>query len=117
MRYGGVITCGDSTTAGRRDDSFWFYGVTNLRFKFEESRQFFISSPNETLSVAAMCVNNPDCLPLRINGWDTAPTPTGFAEIVSDDFTITSRPEGAMLGFDFAPANSALGGSESGACS
>src|SRR6266480_3448047 len=38
-----------------------------------------------------------------------------FTEIVSDDFQITSRPEGAMLGLDFAPANSALGGSESGA--
>ena len=31
--------------------------------------------------------------------------------------TDASRPEGAMLGLDFAPANSALGGSESGACS
>jgi len=53
----------------------------------------------------------------RIHRRDAASTPTGFAEIISDDFTITSRPEGAMLGLDFAPANSALGGSESGTCS
>jgi hypothetical protein len=51
-------------------------------------------------------------LPLHKN-----PTPTGVAEIVGDDFQITSRPEGAMLGLDFAPANSARNGSESGACS
>jgi hypothetical protein len=48
---------------------------------------------------------------------DTAATPTGFLEVVSDDFQITSRPKEAMLGLDFTPANSALGGSESAACS
>jgi hypothetical protein len=35
------------------------------RFKFQKRRQLFIRSQNETLSVAAMCVNNPDCWSLR----------------------------------------------------
>jgi hypothetical protein len=34
---------------------------------FEECRQSFIRSPNETLSVAAMRVCNPDCSPVGIN--------------------------------------------------
>ena len=33
-----------------------------------------------------MRVSNPGHLPVRIHSCDTAPTPTGFAEIVSDDF-------------------------------
>jgi hypothetical protein len=40
----------------------------------------------ETLSVAAMCVCNPDRSPVGIYRCDTAPSPTGFAEIISDDF-------------------------------
>jgi hypothetical protein len=40
---------------------------------------------NETLSIVAMRVNNPDRLPVGINRQDTAPIPTGFAEIFSDD--------------------------------
>jgi hypothetical protein len=36
------------------------------------------------LSVVAMRVCNPDRSPIGINRWDAAPTPTGFAEIVSD---------------------------------
>src|SRR5437016_13412929 len=43
--------------------------------------------------------------------------PSGFAEIVSDDFPVTSRPERAMLGLNFAQAGSVRNGSESGACS
>jgi hypothetical protein len=35
-----------------------------------------------------MCVSNPDCLPVGIHARHTAPTPTGFAEIVSDDFLL-----------------------------
>src|SRR4029453_3888799 len=38
------------------------------------------------LTVAAMCVSNEDRSPVEINRCDAAPTPTGFAEIVSDDF-------------------------------
>ena len=40
----------------------------NRRFEFDKRGQFFIGAHNVTLSVVALCVNNPDCLPLRING-------------------------------------------------
>jgi hypothetical protein len=43
---------------------------------------------NETLSVIAMRVGNEDRATARILGCDTAPTPTGFAEIVGDDFPL-----------------------------
>jgi hypothetical protein len=33
-----------------------------------------------------MCVSNPDCSSFAINRCHPAPTPTGFTEIVSDDF-------------------------------
>ena len=48
----------------------------------DSSLQPFIRVHNETLSVVAMRVGNEDCSPVRIYGWHTAPTPTGFAEIV-----------------------------------
>ncbi len=48
------------------------------------SLRFLLSSGDETLSVAAMCVNNPDRSSVGINCCDAAPTPTGFAEIASD---------------------------------
>jgi len=35
-----------------------------------------------------MRVSNEDRSPARIHGCDTAPTPTGFAEIVSDHFPV-----------------------------
>ena len=35
-----------------------------------------------------MSVCNPDRLPVAINRRDAAPTPTGFAEIVGDDFPV-----------------------------
>jgi hypothetical protein len=35
-----------------------------------------------------MRVSNPDCSPVGINRWDTTQTPTGFAEIISDDFPV-----------------------------
>jgi hypothetical protein len=34
--------------------------AANRRFQFNERRQLFIRVHNETLFVAAMCVNNPD---------------------------------------------------------
>jgi hypothetical protein len=46
---------------------------------------------NETLSVAAMRVSNPDRSPVGINRGDAAPTRTGFAEIVSDYYANYSR--------------------------
>ena len=41
---------------------------------------------NKTLSVATMCVNNEDRSPALKHRNDPAPTPTGFAEFVCDDF-------------------------------
>jgi hypothetical protein len=35
-----------------------------------------------------MCVCNPDRSPVGINRCDTAPTPTGFAQIVGDYFPV-----------------------------
>ena len=40
----------------------------NRCFKFQKRSQLFISAHNETLSVAAMCVSNPDCSPAGIHG-------------------------------------------------
>jgi hypothetical protein len=57
-------------------------------FKFEKSRQPFICTHNETLSIVTMCVCNPDSSPVGINRRDAAPTPTDFAEIVSDYFPV-----------------------------
>ena len=37
------------------------------RFEFEKRSQLFIRAHNETLSVAAMCVCNPDRSPLGIH--------------------------------------------------
>jgi hypothetical protein len=59
---------------------------TNRPFQFQKRNQLFIGAHNEPSSVAAMRVSNPDCPPLTINGRNAAPTPTGFAEIVGDDF-------------------------------
>jgi hypothetical protein len=57
----------------------------NRRFEFQKRCQLFIRTHNEALTVAAMRVNNPDRSPVAVDGCDTAPTPSGFAEIVSDD--------------------------------
>jgi hypothetical protein len=43
--------------------------------------QLFIRTHNEAFSVVAMRVCNPDRWLFGINRCDTAPTPTGFAEI------------------------------------
>jgi hypothetical protein len=42
--------------------------LQRLPFKFDKRGQFFIRLHNETPSIAAMCVSNPDRLPLGING-------------------------------------------------
>jgi hypothetical protein len=39
---------------------------TNRPFQFQKRSQLIIGVHNETLSVVAMRVNNPDCSPLRI---------------------------------------------------
>jgi hypothetical protein len=63
---------------------------TDCPFQFHKRGQLFIGAHDETPSLVAMRVNNPDRSPARIHGCDAAPTPTGFAEIVSDDFPNTS---------------------------
>jgi hypothetical protein len=50
----------------------------------ESSLRFLLSSVHETLSVAAMRVNDEDRSPRRIHGRDTTSYPSGFTEIVSD---------------------------------
>src|SRR5712692_9061778 len=61
---------------------------SNHRFKFEKRRQPFIRTHNEPLTVAAMRVSNEDCSPVGVHARDVAPTPTGFAQIVSDALPI-----------------------------
>jgi len=46
----------------------------------EKCCQFFVGSNDESLSVVAMRVSDPDRSPLRINRGDAAPTPTGFRD-------------------------------------
>jgi hypothetical protein len=41
---------------------------TNCPFQFQKRSQLFIGAHNETLSVAALCVCNPDCATLGIDG-------------------------------------------------
>ena len=60
----------------------------NRRFQFQKSRQLFIRTHNEAVTVAAVRVCNPDRSSVAINRLDEAPTPTRFLEIVSDDFPI-----------------------------
>jgi hypothetical protein len=54
----------------------------------QKRSEFLISSHNERPSIVTVRVCNPDCPPLTIDGRNAAPTPTGFAEIVSDDFPV-----------------------------
>jgi hypothetical protein len=54
----------------------------NRPFRFQKCCQDFVGTHDETLSVA-MCVNNPDRSTRRINGGDTAPTPSGFGQIIA----------------------------------
>jgi hypothetical protein len=39
----------------------------NRRFEFRKRGQLFLGVHNETLSVAVMCVCDPDCSPVGIN--------------------------------------------------
>jgi hypothetical protein len=44
-----------------------FAATVNHRFKFQKCSQLLISMHNESLSVVAMRVSNPDCSPVEIN--------------------------------------------------
>ncbi|PYJ93703.1 MAG: hypothetical protein DMF21_01875 [Verrucomicrobia bacterium] len=67
---------------------------SRLTFKFKKRSQFFIRLHNETLAVVAMSISNEDWLSREFTA-ETAPTPTGFAEIVSDYFQYFTRGGGA----------------------
>jgi hypothetical protein len=56
----------------------------NRRFEFHKRSQLFIRVHNETLSVVAMRVCNPNCSPVGINRCDAAPTPTGLLSFSED---------------------------------
>jgi hypothetical protein len=55
----------------------------------QRRRQLFIRSRNETLPVVAMCVSNKDRSPMRVHSGNTAPGPTGFAELIGHQRAIT----------------------------
>ena len=61
---------------------------TNRRLQFQKRSQYLIRTHNETLSVIAMRVHNPDRSPVGVNRCDIAPTPTSFLEIVGDYFPV-----------------------------
>jgi hypothetical protein len=42
----------------------------NRRFQFDKRSQHFIGLRNKTLSVTAVCFNNPYCSPFKIQSWD-----------------------------------------------
>jgi hypothetical protein len=63
--------------------------------KFKKRGQLYIAASYKPLSVVAMRVNNPDCLPVGINRGDAAPTPTGCAELVCNYFPVL--PESPIL--------------------
>jgi hypothetical protein len=59
--------------------------------------QLFIGTHDETLSSTAMCVSNEDRSPARIHSCNATPTPTSFAEIVSDYFSVVQAPGFCLL--------------------
>jgi hypothetical protein len=75
-----------SSFISRPPQSFERSAGSNRRFKFQKRSQLFVCTHNETLSVVAMRVGNPNRSPFAIHSRHTAPTPSGFAEIVGDDF-------------------------------
>jgi hypothetical protein len=60
----------------------------NYSREFHKRSQLFVGVHNETLPIIAMRVCNPDRSPLAIHSRNTAPTPSGFAKIVSDDLPV-----------------------------
>jgi hypothetical protein len=56
--------------------------------EFKKRSQLIVGARDEPLPVIAMRVCNPDRFPFAIHSCNTAPTPSGFAEIVTDDFPI-----------------------------
>ena len=85
-------------SSGRSDGS-------NRCFQFHKRHQLFIRVHNVTFTIVAMRVRNKDRSPVRVHGCNTAPTPTGFAEIVSDNFPVVHpipgrRPHNLSVRFE-----------------
>src|SRR5262249_32779722 len=59
--------------------------------QFQKRRQLLICTHNEALPVAAVRVHNPDRSPFPIQSRHPAQAPTGFVEVVSDDFPVFHR--------------------------
>jgi hypothetical protein len=57
---------------------------TSRSFQFQKRSQLFVRTRDETLSIAAIRVNIQIVLPSQ----STAETPSGFLEIVRDDFPV-----------------------------
>jgi hypothetical protein len=82
--------------------------------QFDKRSQYFISTDDETLSVA-MRVYDPDHSPFKIESRNPTQAPTDFLEIVGDDFPILQAggfcPFRASHGNDkviYRPANDAV---------
>jgi hypothetical protein len=50
----------------------------NRGFELYKGSQLFVGVYDETRSIIAICVSNPDYSPSGIHGCDTAPTPSGL---------------------------------------
>jgi len=44
-----------------------FERLSSCRFQFNKRRQLFIRAHNETLSIIAVCINDPDRSPFGVN--------------------------------------------------
>jgi hypothetical protein len=61
---------------------------TNCPFQFQKRSRLCVGVNNEPLTVVAMRVSNEHRSSVGIDSCDTTPTPSGFAEIVGDDFQV-----------------------------
>jgi hypothetical protein len=66
--------------------------------QFDERSQHFVGTHDKTLSVA-MRVHNPDRSPFKIDSGDSAQAPSGFAEIVGNDFPILHSMPCGITGY------------------
>jgi hypothetical protein len=66
-------------------------GDPELPIRVPDRSQLFVGMHNKALSVIAVCINDPDRSPFKIHNFDPAQTESGFAEILSNDFTVFNR--------------------------
>jgi hypothetical protein len=64
--------------------------------EFKKRCQLIIGARDEPLSVVAVRVNNPDCLPLGIDRGDPALTPTGFADFVRNGLPVVFHSKASV---------------------